>query len=158
MKTKLFLFLLPICFYTACTRHCDQYPAQMNYFMFGHFYGMCSGERCIEIYRIQDNAVHEDIIDQYPARDDFYQGNYVKLSQQYYQLVKDLPADFPPGLWAESNSVIGGPDQADGGGLYLEYNFNGMHRFWLIDNNKNHVPVAYHAFIDKVRDKISVLP
>lgn len=158
MKKILFLALMSTTLFSACVRKCTEYSPDMNYFIFGHFYGFCSGEKCIEIYRLQNNQLHEAVNDHYPRRDSAYQGNYVQLSEQFYLDAKELPAAFPTGLWNEPNTVIGNPDETDGGGLYIEYNYNGLRKFWLIDNNEQKVPIAYHAFMEQVRNIIGRLP
>ena len=58
-----------------------------EYIVFGHFYGYCVGEGCIEMYKIEDSRVYEDTKDQYPGRDDFYQGHFnTTLSDEKFQL------------------------------------------------------------------------
>ena len=57
----------------------------------------------------------------------------------------------------EESIVIGMPDYADGGGLYIEYHYFGEHKFWLIDQMKTNVPDYLHGFIDIVNEKISII-
>ena len=64
---------------------------------------------------------------------------------------------FPTDLLSEKDTVIGQPDAGDWGGLYLEYNFNGVRKFWLLDQKKDNVPTKYHDLIDKVNEKIALL-
>lgn len=45
----------------------------------------------------------------------------------------------------------------DGGGLYIEYNVNGITKYWHLDKMKSEIPEKYHTFIDKVEEKISLL-
>ncbi len=125
--------------------------------MFGHFFGFCDGEQCIEIFRLEQERLLEDTKDKYPRTDDFYQGAYVRQTSAHFDACKDLKDFFPADLLLESNHVIGQPDAGDWGGLYIEYNFDGTHQFWLLDLNKRNVPAKYHAFIDKVEEKISLL-
>ena len=128
-----------------------------DYIIFGHFYGECGGETCIEIFRLEKDKLFEDINDNYPNSQNFYDGNYVQLSHQKFIETQDLMDNFPPGLLAETNHVIGQPDETDGGGIYLEYNVNGIRKFWLLDEMKSNVPAEYHDFIDKVNGKIEQL-
>lgn len=51
-----------------------------DYIIFGHFYGECGGETCIEIFRLEKDKLFEDINDNYPNSQNFYDGNYVQLS------------------------------------------------------------------------------
>ena len=131
--------------------------SKSDYIIFGHFYGECSGEECIEIFRLEKEKLFEDNKDKYPNGKDFYDGNYVQLSQQKFNEVKDLINYFPADLLNEPNTVIGQPDGGDWGGLYIEYNFNGVRKFWLLDTMKSNVPTKYHNFIDKVNEKIGKL-
>ncbi len=131
--------------------------ASSDYIVFGQFYGECLGEQCIEIYRLEKDQLLEDTKDQYPSQDNFYTGGYVQLSSQKFDFVKDLPNFFPNDLLIESNRVIGMPDAGDWGGFYVEYNYNGIRQFWLIDKMKSNVPTKYHAFIDKLNEKIDAL-
>lgn len=128
-----------------------------DYLMFGHFYGMCAGEACVEIFRLEDNRLLEDTNDVYPSYTNFYEGNYVALSASQFTAVQDLTSYFPNDLWAVSNRVIGQPDAGDWGGLYVEYSLNGLRQFWLIDTKRDNVPAVYHPFIDKIEEKIALL-
>ena len=128
-----------------------------DYIVFGHFFGMCMGEQCVEIFRLEKDKLFEDTKDQYPNGNNFYVGNYVQLSQQKFNETKDLTNNFPTDLLNEPDTVIGQPDAGDWGGLYVEYNFNGVRKFWLLDQMKSNVPTKYHDFIDKINEKIAQL-
>lgn len=139
----------------ACDRR-HVVPKSDNCLVFGHFFGMCEGETCIEIFRLEKSRVLEDIKDQYPSSTKFYNGTYVARSSLDFEKCKDLTEAFPKEL-LDDTTVIGQPDAGDWGGLYLEYAFDGQHKFWLLDLNKSNVPAKYHAFIDKVVEKIALL-
>ena len=141
---------------TSCKKE-GVHLASGEYMVFGHFYGECFGEQCIEIYRLEKDQLLEDTKDQYPSSDNFYTGAYVKLPSQKYNAVKDLPSFFPSDLLLESKRVIGQPDAGDWGGFYIEYNYNGVRQFWLLDKVKGNVPLKYHSFIDKLNEKIDLL-
>jgi hypothetical protein len=128
-----------------------------DYIVFGHFYGECMGEQCVEIFRLEKDKLFEDTKDQYPNRNDFYVGNFVQLSQQKFNDTKDLTNYFPTDLLNETDTVIGQPDAGDWGGLYVEYYFNGVRKFWLLDQMKSNIPTKYHNFIDKINEKITQL-
>ena len=51
-----------------------------DYLIFGHFYGECSGEKYIEIFRLEQNQLFEDTKDIYPNSTSFYNGNCILLS------------------------------------------------------------------------------
>lgn len=128
-----------------------------DYLMFGHFYGMCSGESCVEIFRLEQNRLLEDTKDLYPNNTNAYNGDYVALSASQFAAVQDLTSYFPNDLWAVSNRVIGQPDAGDWGGLYVEYSLNGVRQWWLIDKMRDNVPAVYHPFLDKIEEKIALL-
>lgn len=141
----------------SCKKDNSILLSDSDYIVFGHFYGMCFGEQCVEIFRLEKDKLFEDTKDQYPNTGTFYIGNYMQLSQQKYTAVKDLTNSFPTDLLNETNTVIGQPDAGDWGGLYVEYNADGIRKFWLLDQMKSNVPAKYHEFIDKVNEKIAQL-
>ncbi len=142
---------------TACNKPDDAKLSHSDYLVFGHFIGECVGERCIEIFKLENDKLYEDRNDNYPWYKDFYKGNYDLLSSEKFEKVKDLIDFFPDSLLLENATLIGQPDVTDGGGLYVEYNFNGINKFWLIDQIKTNVPDYLHPFIDKVNEKIELI-
>lgn len=148
------IFLLA---FTSCTKEPAIHLRESDYLIFGHFYGECIGEQCIEIYKLEQNQLLEDTKDRYPSATDFYEADYVRLSQPQFDDTRDLVDYFPFDLLNEANTVIGQPDAGDWGGLYIEYNYNGVRKFWLLDQAKRNVPTKYHSFIDKVNEKIKQL-
>lgn len=149
--TCLMVFLL-----TSCKKDNREF-SNSDYILFGHFYGECMGEQCIEIFKLKIDKLYEDTNDHYPNSNDFYDGNFIQLSEQKFSATRDLSSSFPADLLNESTTVFGSPDAADGGGLYVEYASNGVRKFWLFDQNKNNVPTTYHDFMDKINDKIDLL-
>jgi hypothetical protein len=124
--------------------------------VFGRFYGFCGGEECIEIFKLSPVALFEDTLDNYPTAEN-HNTNFVPLNANKFAQTKDLVNFFPMALFNESNTFIGSPDVADGGGLYIVYTKNGIQKKWYIDLVKENVPVNYHNFIDKVNEKIDLL-
>ncbi len=124
--------------------------------IFGRYYGFCAGEKCIETFKLSPTALFEDTLDIYPTTQN-YNTNFVPLSSDQFAQTKDLVNFFPMGLFNESNTYIGSPDASDGGGLYIVYTKNGVQKKWYIDLMKQNVPTNYHAFIDKVNEKINAL-
>jgi hypothetical protein len=147
LSCTLLLFLMP-----ACTKECSE---EFEFFVFGHFYGECLGEQCVEIFKISQNALYEDSKDMYPGQDNFYSGDYFQLSNELYLLTKDIHLSFPEELWKETNTVIGQPDAGDWGGLYIEMKNSEGHDFWLLDKKMENIPLKYHAFIDSISLKIA---
>lgn len=150
--TSLLLSLL-----SSCKNDLPLELVKSDYLVFGHFYGECAGEGCIEIFKLEQNRLLEDRNDTYPTSSDFYKGNYVTLTPQQFESVKDLLSSFPEDLRKETKRVIGQPDAGDWGGLYIELSYQGHRKFWLIDQAKRNVPAVYHRFIDQVNEKIKLL-
>ena len=151
IRTILTIFLL-----TSCEKD-DLELSNSDYIIFGHFYGECIGEQCVEIFRLEKDKLFEDTKDRYPNSADFYMGNWIQLSQQKFNDTEDLISWFPTDLLNETSTVIGQPDAGDWGGLYVEYNANGIRKFWLLDQKKSNVPTKFHDFIDRVNEKITLL-
>ncbi|MFV0376550.1 MAG: hypothetical protein ACK5JD_04520 [Mangrovibacterium sp.] len=141
----------------SCDKDENVKLSDAGYLVFGHFYGECVGERCVEIFRLEKDKLFEDTEDQYPYGAGFYAGNFVQLSAQKFDGAKDLVNYFPAELLNEPDNIIGLPDAGDWGGLYIEYNYNGIRKRWLLDQMKSNVPEKYHSFIDKVNEKIAQL-
>ncbi len=156
MKNILTLVLIALAFLTSCSDDDGVTLSGDNYLVFGHFYGECLGEQCVEIFRLEETRLLEDIKDRYPKQQDpeFYDGEYIELSNELFEGVRDLVDFFPARLLEESETRIGEPDAGDWGGLYIEYNFDGTRGFWLLDQMKTNVPEYLHPFIDKVNEKI----
>ena len=131
--------------------------ADNEYLIFGHYFGECVGEGCVEIFKLEREALSEDTRDKYPDSGNFYSGNYIRLDQAVLDFVEDLTGYFPEKLWNEKEKVIGLPDYADGGGLYIEYFKDGKRKFWLLDQVKRNVPAYLHTFIDEVNKKIKYI-
>ncbi len=155
-RNKLMMIFLTFFLLTSCEKDTIEL-SKSEYLIFGHFYGECEGEKCVEIFRLEQDKLFEDTKDKYPFGYDFYDGNYIQLSEQKFNDTKDLVNSFPADLLTETDTVIGQPDAGDWGGLHIEYNFNGVRKFWLLDQMKSNVPTKYHNFIDKVNEKIALL-
>ncbi len=153
MKPKLYILtlLFGLSIFPSCTK---EEIKDEEYLVFGHFYGHCVGEGCIEIFRLEDDRLLEDQKDQYPGYTTFYEGDFLELSSSRFELAENLMDYFPLDLLNETDTVIGQPDAGDWGGLYIEYNYEGVHKYWLLDQMKSHVPEYLHGFIQKVNEVI----
>jgi hypothetical protein len=129
-----------------------------NNMTFGHFYGECVGEGCVEIYKIESDGLFEDTLDMYPLFNEAYAGQFQKLSNDKFEAVKDLIDEFPTELFGEENVVIGNPDGGDWGGIYLEYNRIGYPvQYWILDKNEENMPAIYNDYVDKIIEKIALI-
>jgi hypothetical protein len=127
-----------------------------DYIVFGTYYGECGGEQCIELYKLTATELLEDSKDSYPATG-IYNGNFsIKRSLSDFVLASNLESTIPASLLNNTDSVIGCPDCADGGGVYLEYHKNGIHKVWHIDRTLT-MPSDYALFINQVAQKIQAL-
>ncbi len=113
--------------------------APINYIVFGHFYGECFGEQCVELYKLTDTALYEDTADRFSNCTD-YKGNFKLLDDALFQKVKALAQKIPQDLIVTNQQTIGQPDAGDWGGLYFEIRNEGMCQFWLIDKMKTNLP------------------
>ncbi len=152
MKTYSFLFLFSFIF-LGCSSEDETKPNNDDYLIFGHFYGFCVGENCIEIFKLTNNTLYEDSNDNYSINP----LNFEPLESTKFELVKDLMLYFPEKLLTENEDIIGCPDCADGGGLYIEYSKNGIVKHWKIDQMKMNVPTYLHAFMDMLNEKIALI-
>lgn len=124
-----------------------------DYLIFGHFYGMCVGEGCVQTFKLTENSLYKDAKSDYFGSDfEFYQ-----LDQKLFDKVKDLKNTFPKQLLSEKDEVIGCPDCADGGGLFIQLLRNEQLYTWRIDQDKANLPGYLHNFVDKVNEKIALI-
>ncbi len=152
MKKFTFLLLIPLLL-ISCSNDDSISLSETNFLIFGHFYGECLGEHCIETFKLSDTQLFEDTLDLYSGTEQ----NFVALDQAKFEQVKDLINFFPNQLFSESETILGCPDCADGGGMFIQYSENGKLRSWRIDLDKRHVSAYLHNFIDKVMEKISLI-
>jgi hypothetical protein len=126
---------------------------EIDYLIFGHFYGECIGELCVETFKLTDEKLFEDTNDNYSGTD----FNFIELGNDKFEQVNDLYDYFPNQLLNEEEEVIGCPDCADQGGLFIQYSANENVQSWRIDQSKNAVPTYLHEFMDKVNEKIDLI-
>ena len=149
------LSILILSLFFSCSDEEMADPAE--YLIFGHFYGFCLGDQCIQIYKLTENSLFIDTNKDYPNHNEFYEASFEKLDNDYYEQVKDLQDYFPTRILSESDTVFGCPDCADGGGLYIEYKTKDIRRYWIIDQNKRNVAAYLHEFMDQVNEKIRAI-
>ena len=126
---------------------------EQNFLIFGHYYGKCKGENCVETFKLTDKGLFEDTIDDRNGQN----MKFIQLENEKFLQVKDLVDFFPSQLLNEKKTTIGCPDCADGGGLFIQYSENGNVKSWRIDQEKDNVPHYLHNFIDKVNEKIKMI-
>jgi hypothetical protein len=160
MKNNVVILIL---FSLLCTLSCEKsdgelLPSDDSYLIFGHFFGECIGEGCVEIFKLTDSQLFEDTNDLYPlgmtTGSDPYPGNFQQLDQSIYEEVSALTDAVPSELLAEANMVFGEPDAGDWGGFYVEYFDGSSLKKWAIDTQKNSIPTYLHEFTDKIGEAI----
>jgi len=157
MNSKLTIIATVLSLFAACNEQPGTPELRNQHIVFGHFYGFCHGESCIEIFKLTESSLFEDENDQYPSSAHAYQGKFIKLEDKKFQLVKDLFNSFPEELLTEKDTTIGSPDAADGGGIYFAVQTEEGQRYWLIDQMKNNVPEYLHPFMDYINSSIKLI-
>lgn len=157
---KIYYLLLSIIITSSCTDNAPGPEAESNLqsgqpnLIFGHYYGFCHGESCIEVFQLKDNKLYEDTNDNYPHPENGLETNFVELDQSKYDLIKNLNFEIPDELVKSSDTVIGAPDAADGGGIYLELPDG---RFWLLDMSKDFLPEYLHPLREEIITAIDLI-
>jgi hypothetical protein len=129
-----------------------------DYILFGHYYGECGGETCVEIFKVTDYILSEDMLDNYPAAGKRYQGVYLPLpDQSNLDEVKTLAADIPAQLLSTQDKVIGMPDAGDWGGIYFQISRGGKTQYWLIDKKEQNIPAYLRPFVAAINEKIALI-
>ncbi len=145
-------------FLSSCEyEHLEKESSDNDYILFGHFYGFCMGEQCVEIFKLTDTALYEDTNDTYPVQSKSYEGSFHQLDQTLFEKVKDLGTKIPQELLATESGVIGQPDAGDWGGLYFEISIKGKKQYWLIDKMKTNLPEYLKPFAADIESAIVVI-
>ena len=151
---KVLIVLFTVGILTSCNKNDDGIEInEQNFLIFGHFYGECIGEGCVETFKLTDKKLFEDTIDDYSGQN----LEFLELGNDKFEQTKNLVDFFPNQLLNDNESVFGCPDCADGGGLFIQYSDNGNVKSWRIDQDKGNVPNYLHNFMDKVNEKIELI-
>lgn len=143
-------------FFFGCENN-DPGIKDYDYLVFGHFYGKCAGEACVEIFKITGSDIYEDTNDKYPTIDPPYNGNFKKLNQSFYSTAKGLDDFIPSQLINNKEKVIGQPDAGDWGGIYFEFSANGKKEYWILDKNRSNLPEEFIPFVEQIEKRIEAL-
>lgn len=143
------LLLLPLLF--SCSKEQAIELKDDSYIIFGHYYGMCFGEECVETFKLTSSQLFEDGNDHYAGTGPF---EFTELDAQEFEIARRLRDHFPDRLLREESQTFGCPDCSDGGGLYIEYSVDGESKSWRIDQFQRNVPEYLHPFMDHVNATI----
>lgn len=124
--------------------------------MFGVYAGEIPGTDYSDIYLLNETSLFQDTTNKYP-NNGFFDGEFVLLEQEKFELTQDLMDYFPMELLVSEETFIGCPDCADGGGIYVEYKTTDYHGRWNIDNELDAIPEYLHEFVTKILEKIVLL-
>lgn len=123
------------------------------YLVFGHFFGECAGESCVETYALTSDKLFEDSLDSYNQ----VEFEFGELSDEKFDLVTGLENLFPNELLTVDQEVFGCPDCGDWGGIYVELVENGERYIWRIDVNLDDIPLYLHDFVTEIIEKIRLI-
>lgn len=157
MLKNLISSLVILFLFISCDKKDENLVSTSEYILFGHFYGFCAGEQCVEIFKLTDSELFEDIKDTYPSWDTFYEGQYKQLSNDQFELVKSIKDNIPFDLTQEKGHVIGSPDASDRGGVYFAIVDGQGTKFWLIDQFDQNIPEYLRPFKDQINQSISLI-
>lgn len=144
----------------SCEKSEQPEPENGEQFFFGWYYGFCVGESCIEIFKIEDGKLFEDTLDKYPDMygEMPYEGEFTMRDQEDHGEVKGLPSALPEALFNEEETVLGMPDAADGGGLYVaRRGAEGEMQWRYIDRSRRNVPNYLHDFMKELELAVEAL-
>ncbi len=152
--------ITPLCFLTvlmalsSCAK--EDLSTTIDTFIFGHFYGECTGERCIETYKLESEKLYEDVLDRY-AGGDHQNFGFQQLPDNLKKQLPDLVSLLPAQLYQQP-STIGMPDAGDWGGIYLQVRKQGVTYWWLIDKAEDNLPDWLLPFKQEIEAAIELLP
>ncbi len=152
---KYFLgFLIVILSITSCHKDKVNVIAENDHLIFGTFYGFCGGEGCVETFKLTETALYEDTKDVYRTNDGY---SFIKLSNEKFNLVKDIADAIPSALLEEDEKTFGCPDCYDQGGLMIQILSDDEVKTWFVDRNKASIPTYLHAISDSILAKIELI-
>jgi hypothetical protein len=143
----------------SCVDHNMNNPTDevsSSYIVFGHFYGFCEGEKCVEIFKLTSENLYEDTHDIYPQLK-AYSGDFQLLDPSLFEKVKSLHRKIPAELLNTESRSFGIPDAGDWGGLYFETIVDGEKRFWLIDKMTSNLPEYLVPFVGEIETAITII-
>ena len=152
--------LTPLCFLavlmalSSCAK--EDLSTSIDTLIFGHFYGECSGERCIETYKLESDKLYEDVLDRYAGGDHQHFG-FQQLPDNLKKNLPDLVSMLPDQIYQQP-STIGMPDAGDWGGIYVQVRKQGVTHWWLIDKAEANLFDWLLPFKQNIEAAIEILP
>lgn len=155
-KTSIVKFIFIISMAFILITSCDKEGIKLkedDYLIFGHFYGMCYGDQCVQTYKLTNNNLYKDFRDRYKDTEP----DFRPLGNEKFELVKNLQEAIPQKLLETDQERFGCPDCADQGGLLLEICRKGKVNTWAIDQRKSDVPAYLHDIMDTLNEAIATI-
>lgn len=135
---------------SSCDSGDDLSPLSNREIIFGHFYGECQGEACIEIFKLNDFELLEDTSDHYLFEDVFQSGNYYKHEDRYFDIARPLLDIIPSELYTEKPGVYGCPDCGDWGGIHIQIEVDGRIKNFRFDQIIDQNPKYIRNFLQEI--------
>ena len=134
-------------------------PNDSEYIVFGDFYGMCQGPKCVQIFKIENGILYRDTLHRYPYQDSIYPAKWEKMPDSKQILKDSLVFNFPSQIKTDTNKYFGIPDAYDQGGIYLESKFNNQDnpKFWIIDNDTKNIPEYLREFTIQIQNNLRLM-
>ena len=136
---------------TGCRK--EDHNPDPEYLIFGHSYGLCIGETCVETFKLTRDELYEDVADLYPG---FGPYDFQRLSRADHRFAEELLYLIPPSL-RNYPEVIGCPDCYDQGGINIEIYDGRTVRHWTIDKARSAIPPDLQGFVRLIEQKIAGL-
>ena len=157
MKFLQFILLIALTsFLVACNKTDDEtnQAAENAELVFGHYYGECAGETCVEIFKLTRSQLLEDKNDPYAGQGEL---DFTPLSIEKFQLVSELVSKVPDELLAEEDQTFGCPDCGDWGGIFVQWIDGGQTQEWQIDMVQESIPDYLHEFVAEINAAIALI-
>ena len=136
-------------------RDCEVSDQSGDFIVFGHFDSYCSGNECVEFFKLDPDRLLELRRDDYSIGRPF--GFYNVLSFQKFEQVKDLDNFIPQELLNSPTNHIGVADVSDLGVIYFEIKNDAIHQYWELERGDFNMPLVYSNFMEKVEEKIGLI-
>ncbi len=151
MKNICFVLMLFLILSSCTEDNSELGLLDKNYFIFGHTYGECEGEECVETFLISKGKIYEDVLDIYTKTE----YDFIALQNGSMEELIQLPSLLPNELINSDQETFGCPDCLDQGAIYIERSINGKKEHWWIDQDKNAIPAYLWPFANKVNQAIA---
>ena len=136
---------------------------------FGRYFGKCQGNSCVEIFRLIEFTLLEDVLDNYPSSQNSliknlntgelegkaYVGDFRPFKGSDKIKTSDILPNFPLELLDSKIITYGTPDAGDWGGIYLEYQDGLHHRYWFLDLKNTNNPKHLREYVNLIDKKIT---